>query len=50
MINSDILKRKLKSPFMIYEDFESILVLEDKEKQNPNPILTNMLLVVMVIN
>ena len=28
--------RKVKSPFMIYADFESILVPEDNEKQNPN--------------
>ena len=27
-------ERKLKSPFMIYADFESILILEDNEKQN----------------
>ena len=27
-------EKKLKSPFMIYADFESILVLEDNEKQN----------------
>ena len=26
--------RKIKSPFMIYADFESILVPEDNEKQN----------------
>ena len=28
-------ERKVKSPFMIYEDFESILVPEDNRKQNP---------------
>ena len=27
--------RKIKSPFMIYIDFESILVPENNEKQNP---------------
>ena len=26
----------MKSPFMIYADFESILVSEDNGKQNPN--------------
>ena len=29
-------KRKIKSPFMIYADFKSILVLEDNGKQNLN--------------
>ena len=29
-------ERKMKSPFMIYSDFEIILVLEDNGKQNPN--------------
>ena len=29
-------ERKIKSPFMIYVDFESILVREDNGKQNPN--------------
>ena len=29
-------ERKIKSPFMIYADFESILVPEDNGKQNPN--------------
>ena len=28
-------ERKIKSSFMIYADFESTLVLEDNEKQNP---------------
>ena len=28
-------ERKIKSPFMIYEDLEIILVPEDKGKQNP---------------
>ena len=39
---------------MIYADFESILVLENNGKQNPNSLILtfikNMLLVVMVIN
>ena len=42
-------ERKIKSPFMIYADFESILVAEDNGQQNPNNI-KNMLLVVMVTN
>ena len=29
-------ERKIKSPFMIYAVFESILVPEANEKQNPN--------------
>ena len=29
-------KRKIKSPFMIYTDFENILVPEDDGKQNLN--------------
>ena len=33
--------RKIKSPFMIYVDFESILVPEDNVKQNPNESYTN---------
>ena len=33
--------RKIKSPLMIYADFESILVPEDNEKQNPNEFYTN---------
>ena len=32
---------KMKSPFMIYADFESILVPEDNGKQNPNEPYTN---------
>ena len=48
-------ERKIKSPFMIYADFESILVHEDNGKQNnPDESYTNkyqnMLFVVMVIN
>ena len=34
-------KRKIKSPFMIYADFESILVPEDNVKQNPNQSYTS---------
>ena len=34
-------KRKIKSPFMIYADFESILVPEDNGKQNPNELYSN---------
>ena len=34
-------ERKIKSPFLIYVDFESILVPEDKEKQNSNESYTN---------
>ena len=34
-------ERKIKSPFMIYADFESILVLEDNGKKNPNNTLTH---------
>ena len=34
-------ERKLKSPFMTYADFESILVPEDDEEQNPEESYTN---------
>ena len=34
-------ERKIKSPFMIYADFESILVLEDYGRQNPSESYTN---------
>ena len=33
-------ERKIKSPFMIYEDLERILVPEDKGKQNPHKSYT----------
>ena len=33
--------RKIKSPFMIYADFESILVPEINGKQNPDQSYTN---------
>ena len=35
------LGRKVKSPFMIYANFKSILVPEDSKKQNPNESYTN---------
>ena len=34
-------ERKIKSPFMIYADFEIILVPEDSRKQNPEEPYTN---------
>ena len=34
-------ERKIKSPFMIYADFEFILVPEDKGKQNPQESYAN---------
>ena len=34
------LGRKIKSPFRVYTDFESILVPEDNGKQNPNESYT----------
>ena len=34
-------ERKIKSPFIIYADFESILVPEDDGKQNPEDSYTN---------
>ena len=34
-------ERKVKSPFIIYADFESILVSEDNRKQNPKESYTN---------
>ena len=33
MLNSET---TIKSPFVIYADFKSILILEDNKKQNPN--------------
>ena len=35
------LERKAKSPFMVFADFESILVLEDNGKQYPEEYYTN---------
>ena len=40
-INFINFERKIKSPFMIYADFESILVPEDNGKQNPDETYTN---------
>ena len=34
-------ERKIKSPFMIYADFENILVPENNEKQNPKESYTS---------
>ena len=34
-------ERKIKSPFMIYADFESTLLPENNGKQNPNESYTN---------
>ena len=34
-------ERKIKSPFMIYAEFESILVPEDNRKKNSNESYTN---------
>ena len=36
MLDSNIYERKIKSPFMIYADFENILLPEINEKQTPN--------------
>ena len=34
-------ERRIKSPFMIYADFERTLVPEDNRKQNPDESYTN---------
>ena len=34
-------KQKIKSPFVIYKNFGSILVPEDNGKQNPDKSYTN---------
>ena len=34
-------ERKIKSPFIIYAEFESILVPEDSGKQNPADMAIN---------
>ena len=34
-------EKKIKSPFMIYADFESILVPQENGKQNPKDSYTN---------
>ena len=53
-IKSKNFGRKIKSPFMIYADFESILVPEDDGKQNQNDFYTNKyqkhVAVAMIIN
>ena len=53
MLNSKIMK-KIKSLFVIYAHFESILLPEDNRKQNPKEFtqtnIKNMLLTVMAIN
>ena len=40
-VNFKNYERKVKSPFMIYEDFESILVPQDNGKKNPDECYTN---------
>ena len=48
------MRRKIKSPFMIFADFESILVPEDKVKAKSKSFIRtniqNILLAVMAIN
>ena len=39
-------ERKIKSPFIIYADFESILVPETNLKQNPNKSYMNIAVLV----
>ena len=41
ILNQKLLNKKIKSPFTIYADFESILWPEDNGKQNPNKSYTN---------
>ena len=41
MLNSKNYDRKIKSPFIIFGDFESILVPEDNGKQNPKESYTD---------
>ena len=42
MLDSKITKKKkIKSPFMIYADFESVLLPEDNGNQNPEESYTN---------
>ena len=41
MLNSKIIIIKKKPPFIIYADFQSILVPEDQRKQNPKESYTN---------
>ena len=40
ILNSKTIKKNAKSPFMIYADFESVLVPKDNGKQNPNEFYT----------
>ena len=40
-VNFKNFEGKIKSPFMIYANIESILVSEDNGKQNPNESYTN---------
>ena len=40
VLNSKMMK-KIKSPFIIYADFESILVPDDNRKKNPEELYTN---------
>ena len=40
--------RKIKSPFMIYADFECILVPEDNGKENPNESYAYVLMINLV--
>ena len=40
-VKSKNYERKIKSPFMIYADFQSILVPEYNGKQNPDESYTN---------
>ena len=53
-IKVENVERKMKTPFMIYADFESALVPEDNGKQNQMSLIlannNNMLIVVMVVN
>ena len=41
MLNSETTRKKIKSPFIIYADFKSIVILEDNKKQNPNKSYAN---------
>ena len=43
-------ERKIKSPFMIYADFQLILVPENNVNKIQMTNIKNMLLVVMVLN
>ena len=40
-VKSKNYERKIKSPIIIYADFESVLVPENNEKQNPEESYTN---------